>query len=178
MIVCNRWAMVMIVTSELIRWRKIACMMESVLQSKINKLAKHQRENNHQTPIAEVAWKEVKTRVNSWQPVQQYNSSPSSKIRSLLPRTIARAKVRSCRWPTDKLPPPLAMLLSNVGRASSSSSWSENSPAARNASFKVASSCCSNGSKLRRSVPIPNDKLEWRKENCLSMNTHHLKVRA
>ena len=81
------------------------------------------------------------------------NRSPSSKMRSLLFRTIALAKAIIWRCPTERLFPPLAISLSRVRRASSPSAWREKSPDARNASFNVASSCCANGSKFRRRVP-------------------------
>ena len=81
------------------------------------------------------------------------NRSPSSKMRSLLLRTIALAKAIIWRCPTERLFPPLAISLSRVRRASSPSAWREKSPDARNASFNVASSFCENGSKFRRRVP-------------------------
>ena len=81
------------------------------------------------------------------------NRSPSSKMRSLLLRTIALANAMIWRCPTERLFPPLAISLSRVRRASSPSVWREKSPDARNASFNVASSFCENGSKFRRRVP-------------------------
>lgn len=79
---------------------------------------------------------------------------PSSRIKSLLCRTIARANARICRWPTDKLPPPLAIRLSSVMRPSPASPCSENRPAARSASCSTASSCAPNGSRFSRRVPL------------------------
>jgi hypothetical protein len=84
---------------------------------------------------------------------QTANYSPSSKMRSLLLRTIALAKAIIWRCPMERLFPPLAISLSRVRRASSSSLWREKSPDARKASFNVASSFCANGSKFRRRVP-------------------------
>ena len=66
---------------------------------------------------------------------------------------MARAKARICLWPTDKLLPPLEILLSSMSCTSPTSSCSENSPAKRSASLSVKSSCSSNGSRLRRRVP-------------------------
>ena len=79
---------------------------------------------------------------------------PSSKMRSLLPRTIARARAMICLCPTDKLLPPPETLLSNVRRACPASSCSENSPESRSASFNKPSSFWSNGSRFCRKVPI------------------------
>ena len=78
----------------------------------------------------------------------------SSRMRSLLWRTIARASARICRCPTDKLLPPLEMALSSVNRPSSVSLCREKRPAARRASFRVASSCWENGSRFCLRVPL------------------------
>src|SRR5271169_3232961 len=74
-------------------------------------------------------------------------------MKSLLLRTIALAKAIIWRCPKERLFPPLAISLSRVRRVSSPSVWREKSPDARKASFNVASSFCSNGSKFRRRVP-------------------------
>jgi hypothetical protein len=106
--------------------------------------------------MAEVA--RTKKKVFNYQRVlDKTNRAPSSKMRSLLLRTIALAKAIIWRCPTDRLFPPLAISLSRVRRASSPSAWSEKSPDARNASFNVASSFCENGSKFRRRVPENRD---------------------
>ena len=103
--------------------------------------------------MAEVATKEKKRLISDQRNAQTPNHSPSSKISSLLLRTIALAKAIIWRCPTERLFPPLAMSLSRVRRASSPSVWREKSPEARKASFNVASSFCANGSKFRRRVP-------------------------
>lgn len=85
---------------------------------------------------------------------RQSKNKPSSKISNLLFLTIALARAKIWRWPTDKLLPPLEISLSSVRRASSDSVWRENSPAARSALLSVPSSCWSNGSRFLRRVPL------------------------
>ncbi len=77
----------------------------------------------------------------------------SSKISSLLCLTMARARAMICLWPTDKLPPPLAISVSSVILFSSERRCNEKRPAARRASLSVASSYCPKTSKLWRRVP-------------------------
>ena len=102
--------------------------------------------------MAEVATTTKKV-FNNRRELETTNHSPSSKMRSLLLRTIALANAIIWRCPTERLFPPLAIPLSRERRASSPSAWREKSPDARNASFNVASSFCENGSKFRRRVP-------------------------
>lgn len=77
----------------------------------------------------------------------------SSKISSLLCLTMALARAMICLWPTDKLPPPLAISVSSVILFSSERRCNEKRPAARRASLSVASSYCPKTSKLWRRVP-------------------------
>ena len=117
---------------------------------------------------------EVKIMEEIW---RQRNSSPSSKMRSLLLRTIALAKAIIWRCPTERLFPPLAISLSRVRRASSPSDCKEKSPDARNASFNVASSFWENGSKFRRRVPANKVHKLFNITEIL-LQTHHSKARA
>ena len=101
----------------------------------------------------------------------------SSSTSILLWRTIARARAMICLCPTEKLFPPAEIMLSkfksasrvclNLYSSNSAASCSRSAapivllsspvevkPAARRASYNVASSCSSNGSRLRRSVPL------------------------
>ena len=78
----------------------------------------------------------------------------SSKMRSLLRRTIARASARTWRWPTERFAPPPAISLSSVMRESSASSCRLKSPAERSAAFRIASECSEKGSRFCRSVPL------------------------
>ena len=82
--------------------------------------------------------------------------APSSRMSSLLPRTIARASAKICRCPTERLLPPLEIWLSSVRRSSSSSLCNEKSPEARRALFSAASSYWENGSRFSRSEPLSN----------------------
>ena len=109
----------------------------------------------------------------------------SSRISNLLLRTTARAKAIICRWPREKLVPPLSTIVSNpifdcawlspwfsVASAPFCSAVSfelallsrmSKRPATRKASLSSASSCCSNGSRLVRSVP-------WMSSGCCGMS--------
>lgn len=77
----------------------------------------------------------------------------SSRIRSLLCRTMALANAIIWRCPTDRLFPPEAMLLSKVRRLLSLSGLREKRPEARRELYKVESSCSSKGSRFRLKVP-------------------------
>lgn len=93
-------------------------------------------------------------RVNVWTDTLPNEAVASSRIKSLLWRTRARASAIICLWPSEKFPPPLPTEESRVIRASGESSvWRLNSPAARSASFKLASSWSPNGSRFWRIVP-------------------------
>jgi hypothetical protein len=78
----------------------------------------------------------------------------SSRISNLLCLTIALARAIICRCPTDRLPPPLAISESRVILFSSERRWREKRPAARRASFSVASSYWLKTSRLCRRVPL------------------------
>ena len=156
MIVWSRWATVKIVTSVPSSFLSVDWMTESVLWS-----TKHDeffyfnflRTRGLTNGGSSYDVKKKKDFLNYRRDIETTNRSPSSKMSSLLLRTIALAKAIIWRWPTERLFPPLAISLSRVRRASSPSAWREKSPDARNASFNVASSFCPNGSKFRRRVP-------------------------
>jgi len=78
----------------------------------------------------------------------------SSSTTNLFCRTRARARAMICRWPSEKFPPPLPTLVSNVMRSCSRRSDCKlNKPADRSASFNTASSWSLKGSKFWRIVP-------------------------
>ena len=112
-------------------------------------------QNGKPLPIADVAASGKKS-FNKSRTEWNSGRAPSSRMSNLLPLTIARASAKICRWPTERLPPPLAIWLSSVRRPSSSSLCREKSPEARNAPFSVASSHCENGSRFSRNEPLSN----------------------
>ena len=159
MIVWSRWATVNIVTSVPSSFLSVDWITASVLWSRDHNEFLHFcfLPENTDVPMADVAMTNEKKVLNYLTDLDRTNRSPSSKMRSLLLRTIALAKAIIWRWPTERLFPPLAISLSRVRRASSPSAWREKSPDARNASLSVASSCCEKGSKFRRRVPANRD---------------------
>ena len=128
--------------------RFVICVRHELRQHRASKPT-----NGKPLPIADVAASAIKDQREPQQRVRGKHV-PSSRMSNLLPRTIARASANICRWPTERLPPPLAIWPSRVRRPSSSSPCRENRPDARRALFSVASSYWENGSRFSRSKPL------------------------
>ena len=152
MIVWSRWAMVRTVTSDASSFRNVVWITVSVLRScqEILRLVTQSVNARRNIPIEDVAKPKINYRSKI---IEKRWIPPSSRIKSLLPANIALARAMIWRWPTEILLPPVAILLSRVSRASSVPSCKENSPADRRASLRVASSCCSKGSRFLLRVP-------------------------
>ena len=154
MIVWSRWAMIRTVTSDASSFRNVVWITVSVLWSTL-RLVTQPTNASRNIPIEDVA----KPTINDGSKIiEKIRILPSSRIKSLLPRNIALTRAIIWRWPTEILLPPVAILLSRVSRASSVLSCRENSPADRRASLRVASSCCSKGSRFFLRVPISDKR--------------------
>ena len=157
MIVWSRWAMVRTVTSDASSFRNVVWITVSVLWSceEILRLVTQPTNASCNIPIEDVAKPTINDRSKI---IEKRKILPSSRIKSLLPRNIALTRAIIWRWPTEILLPPVAILLSRVSRASSVPSCRENSPEDRRASLRVASSCCSKGSRFLLRVPISDKR--------------------
>jgi hypothetical protein len=135
MIVCKRCATHRTVTSFL-----SSCLNESWIAASVSWSTKQgnleysmQKKRQFHSPIADVA---------------------SSRINNLLCRIMALANAMICRCPTDILAPPSEIDESRLIARWSALRWMFSRPAARRASFRAASSCSPNRSRLCRTVPL------------------------